>query len=189
MTDSPGRGGKRARLVASALDLLYRQGVARTTLADVAEAANVPPGNVYYYFKTKDDLVEAVIDAHADSLRAMFASFERLHDPRARLRAFIRSRAETGEYLARYGCPHGSLCQELGKRADGLGRACASLLALYVDWSAEQFRLMGADDARDLATTLIAGVEGAALLANTFRDPELMARQVHQLERWLDSLP
>src|SRR6266851_10371358 len=86
MTDSPARGGKRARLVASALDLLYRQGVARTTLADVAEAADVPIGNVYYYFKTKDALVEAVIDAHADSLRAMFASFERHHDPRARLR-------------------------------------------------------------------------------------------------------
>jgi TetR/AcrR family transcriptional repressor of nem operon len=189
MTDSPGRGGKRARLVASALDLLYRQGVARTTLADVAEAANVPPGNVYYYFKTKDQLVEAAIEAHRGRLRAVTGELDRIAEPAARLRAFIRSRAETGEYLARYGCPHGSLCQELGKRADGLGRACASLLALYVDWSAEQFRLMGADDARDLATTLIAGVEGAALLANTFRDPELMARQVHQLERWLDSLP
>jgi hypothetical protein len=30
---------------------------------------------------------------------------------------------------------------------------------------------------------------GVALLTNTFRDPELMARQAHQLERWLDSLP
>jgi TetR/AcrR family transcriptional repressor of nem operon len=48
---------------------------------------------------------------------------------------------------------------------------------------------MGADDARDLATALIAGVERAALLTNTFRDPGLMARQAHQLERWLDSLP
>ena len=36
---------------------------------------------------------------------------------------------------------------------------------------------------------LIAGVEGAALLSNTFHDPGLMARQARQLERWPDSLP
>ena len=67
MTDStvPDRGGKRERLVASAGDLLHRQGVAATTLAQVAEAADVPAGNVYYYFKTKDDLVRAVIEDRA----------------------------------------------------------------------------------------------------------------------------
>jgi TetR/AcrR family transcriptional repressor of nem operon len=189
MTDSPGRADKRSRLVAGARDLLYRQGVSRTTLADVAEAAGVPVGNVYYYFKAKDDLVEAVIDSHADELRTMFASFEQHEDPRERLKAFIRSRPRAGEYLARYGCPHGSLCQELSKRADGPGRTCAILMRIYVRWSAEQFRLMGMADERDLAVTLIAGVEGAALLANTFHDPELMARQARQLERWLDSLP
>jgi TetR/AcrR family transcriptional regulator, transcriptional repressor for nem operon len=31
------------------------KGVERTTLADVAQAADVPVGNVYYYFKTKDE--------------------------------------------------------------------------------------------------------------------------------------
>ena len=36
--------------------------------------------------------------------------------------------------------------------------------------------------------TLLAGIQGAALLANTFRDPELMARQIRRLERWIDSL-
>ena len=189
MAATTGRGAKRQRRVASASDLLYRQGVARTTLADVAEAADVPAGNVYYYFKTKDELVEAVIDAHAGELRKMFASFERDPDPRARLRAFVRSRAQTGEYAARYGCPDGSLSQELGKRADGLDRSAATLMALYVDWSAEQFRLMGIKDARDSAVTLIAGAEGAALLANAFRDPGIMTRQARQLERWLDSLP
>jgi TetR/AcrR family transcriptional repressor of nem operon len=62
-------------------------------------------------------------------------------------------------------------------------------MAIYVDWSEEQFRLLGIKEARDPAVTLIAGAEGAALLANAFRDPDLMARQARQLERWLDSLP
>src|SRR5919197_3409710 len=191
MTDSASqvRGGKRERLVSSARDLLHRQGVQRTTLAEVAEAADVPPGNVYYYFKTKDDLVQAVVDGHADELRAMFASFERQHrSPRARLKAFLDSIAKTSEVAPRRGCPIGSLCQELDKRADGLDRAGATAMAVFVDWAEEQFRLLGHKDAHDLAVTLIAGYQGAALLTNTFRDPELMARQARRLERWIDSL-
>ena len=191
MTDSANqvRGGKRERLVASARDLLHRQGVQRTTLAEVAEAADVPPGNVYYYFKTKDDLVQAVVDGHVDELRAMFASFERQHrSPRARLKAFLRSMAQTSEVAARHGCPIGSLCQELDKHEDGLDRAGATAMAVFVDWAEAQFRLMGHEDAHDLAVTLIAGYQGAALLTNTFRDPELMARQARRLERWIDTL-
>ena len=55
------RPGKRERLIAAAVELVYRQGVARTTLADIAQAADVPVGNVYYYFKTKDDIIAAVV--------------------------------------------------------------------------------------------------------------------------------
>lgn len=71
MTDSKkGRraSGKRERLAAAAAEVLHAQGVAQTTLADIAQAAEVPVGNVYYYFKTKDELVEAAIDAHARTL-------------------------------------------------------------------------------------------------------------------------
>ena len=37
------------------------QGIEKTTLADIAQAADVPVGNIYYYFKTKDELVRAVV--------------------------------------------------------------------------------------------------------------------------------
>ena len=57
------RPGKRERLIAAAAELLHQQGVERTTLADIAKAADVPVGNVYYYFKTKDDVIAAVIEA------------------------------------------------------------------------------------------------------------------------------
>jgi len=47
---------------------------------------------------------------------------------------------------------------------------------------------LGRRDARDLAINLIAGIQGAALLTNAFRDPQLMVRQSRQLERWIDTL-
>jgi hypothetical protein len=62
------------------------------------------------------------------------------------------------------------------------------MLRIEVDWAEAQFRTLGRKDARDLAFSLLAGVQGAALLANTFRDPEILTRQARQLDRWIDSV-
>jgi TetR/AcrR family transcriptional regulator, transcriptional repressor for nem operon len=186
MTDS--QLGKRERLVEGARRVLHEQGVEATTIANIAAAADVPVGNVYYYFKTKDELIEAAIDAHADHIQTVLAEFERHRTPRARLKALPLSWPEMADQVARYGCQHGTLCQELAKRDDGLDRRAAKLLALTVDWAEEQFRLMGRRDARDLAVGLVAAVQGTALLTSSFRDPEIMTRQAHRLARWIDEL-
>jgi hypothetical protein len=39
--------GKRERLIAAAAQMIYQQGLEKTTLADIAAAAEVPLGNVY----------------------------------------------------------------------------------------------------------------------------------------------
>ncbi len=190
MANSPPRQeqGKRERLVAGARELIHQQGVETTTIADVARAADVPVGNVYYYFKTKDELVEAAIAGHTHDVQTMLNSLERHRTPQSRLKALLRALTDQGELAARYGCPLGSLCSELDKRTDGLDRTAAQLLRLPIDWAEQQFRLMGRRDARDLAVAMIASYEGIALLTNTFRDPELMTREARRLERWIDSL-
>ena len=190
MTDSLSerKQGKRERLVTGARQVIYQQGVETTTIADIAQAADVPVGNVYYYFKTKDELVAAAIDGHAQDVHAVLRSLERHRTPQARLKALVRELMSQREQVADYGCPLGSLCSELDKRADGLDRSCSDLLRLPVDWTERQFRTMGRRDARDLAVALIAAYQGIALLTNTFRDPELMTREGRRLERWIDSL-
>src|SRR5919205_4280783 len=109
MTDSPSerKQGKRERLVAGARQVIYQQGVETTTIADIAQAAEVPVGNVYYYFKTKDELVAAAIDAHAADIEAVLASLDRHRTPQARLKALVRALLDQRELAARYGCPHG----------------------------------------------------------------------------------
>jgi TetR/AcrR family transcriptional regulator, transcriptional repressor for nem operon len=191
MTDSAlqdPRAGKRERLVAAACRVLHEQGVERTTLADIALAAGVPVGNVYYYFKTKDQLVEAAINAHGDDLRVMLSGLDRRRTPQARLKGLVRALTDQRELVAKYGCPFGTLACELDKRAGGLDRSAAHVLAVLVDWAERQFRAMDRADARDLAIALIASYQGVSLLTNTFRDPELMAREGRRLERWIDSL-
>ncbi|HEY2769894.1 MAG TPA: helix-turn-helix domain-containing protein [Solirubrobacteraceae bacterium] len=190
MTNSPPepRQDKRERLVAGAREVIHEQGVERTTIADIAQAAEVPVGNVYYYFKTKDQLVAAAIDGHARDVRMLLHSLERHRSPQTRLKALVRELTDQRELAAQYGCPLGSLCSELDKRTDGLDRTCAQLLELPIDWAETQFRQMGRRDARDLAVALMAAYQGIALLTNTFRDPELMTREARRLDRWIDSL-
>jgi TetR/AcrR family transcriptional regulator, transcriptional repressor for nem operon len=182
------RPGKRERLVASAGELLHQQGADGPTLAEIAHAADVPPGNVYYYFKTRDELVRAVIAARGDEIRALLDAVGGRSTPRLRLRALTRSWAEVGELVAAFGCPVGTLATDLSRREDGLAAEAAGLINIIIDWAATQFRAMGHKDARDLATTLLAGVQGASVLANALHEPKLLTREVRRLERWIDSL-
>ena len=204
MTDSHGNDGRRApgletehgqprpdkrqRLIEGARQVLHQQGVEKTTLADIAQAADVPAGNVYYYFKTKDELVQAVIDANAHAIETMLASLDRHRSPKARLKAFLRAITDQRQVAALYGCPHGTLCSELNKRDDDLERAPAILMQLFIDWAEQQFRSMGRRDARDLAVALTASYQGIMLLTYTFHQPELISRETRRLERWIDSL-
>jgi AcrR family transcriptional regulator len=183
------RPGKRDRLVAGARETIYRQGVKATTIADIAEASDVPVGNVYYYFKSKDELVGAAIDAYAQESRERLSWLEQQHrTPRARLKVLVRLLASQPDRVVLYGCPRGSLCSELDKQDNDLAQACRELMHTPIDWIEQQFKAMGRRDARDLAFALLASYEGMALLANTFRDPELMVREARRLERWIDSL-
>ncbi len=51
------------------MKLAYRNGFSETSLADIAEAAHVPIGNVYYYFKTKEELGGAVVERRLAQFR------------------------------------------------------------------------------------------------------------------------
>ncbi|CAN5645723.1 TetR/AcrR family transcriptional regulator [soil metagenome] len=181
---------KRAELVGAAKRLLHRQGFHRTTLADVAADAKVPLGNVYYYFKTKEALAEAVILAHEDALCGRFAEWTNAHtDPQKRLRCLVRAPLDASDSVIQFGCPHGSLCQELEKLGEGapLARASSRLLSVYVTWVETQFRELGAGrESRALALQLVAAIQGTMLLASTLRSPELLSRQLRRIERTLD---
>jgi AcrR family transcriptional regulator len=186
---SVARPGKRERLVAAACELVYRQGVAGTTLAHIAQAADVPVGNVYYYFKTKDDIIGAVVQAHGDRLESTLAELERRHrSPKARLKALVGVLAERADSIAQYGCRYGTLCSELAKRADGSDPLASPLMQILLDWAERQFRAMGRRDAHDLAVELVASYQGSAVLTSAFGQPELMARQARRLQRWIEAL-
>ena len=181
---------KRDRLIEAAKSMFYQQGVTRTTLADVAHQAQVPLGNIYYHFRTKEALVEAVIQAHLQELQSLFAQLDRDPDPRQRLLELLAAERKSEQTLARYGCPYGSLSQELNKEDGQPATMAALLFQAYLDWAATQFRLLGKDEeeARDLAMDLISSMQGTFVLTNSFRSPQLLQRKLQRLETWLRTL-
>ncbi|WPW29802.1 TetR/AcrR family transcriptional regulator [Streptomyces atratus] len=180
---------KRQRLMAAAARVLHEQGVERTTIADIAQAADVPAGNVYYYFKTKGELVEAALSEHTRHLEALTGRLDQLADPRERLKGLVDAWVGQRDTAARYGCPTGTLAVELDKRAEGgLDLSVGQVIRRLLDWVEQQFREMGVDDPGGLSLTFVGAYQGMSLLSSALRDPEIMTREGARLVHWLDTL-
>ena len=175
--------------MAAAAEVVHKQGVERTTIADIARAADVPAGNVYYYFKTKDELVAAALSEHTRQLELLTGRLNRLPDPRERLKGLIEAWVSRRDVAARYGCPTGTLASELDKRDEGgLDVEAGKVIRLLLDWVEQQFRELGRPEPDGLALTLVGAYQGMSLLANALRDPRIMDREGARLLAWLDSL-
>lgn len=189
MDAMPRKTDKRVRLIEAAKVLIHQQGFNLTTLADIAQEADVPLGNVYYYFKTKEAIGIAVIEKRAAEWSERLASWSEISDPLVRLMTLIKYGLESIEVTARFGCPIGGLCQELGKQGGPLSDLAAKLLHDILQWSEEQFRALGLEEkAPGLALNLISSIQGMFLLTHTFKDPKLAQRQSEELRAWLESL-
>lgn len=181
---------KRLRLVEAAATLAHRRGFRETSLAEIAAEAGVPLGNVYYYFKTKDALAEALIERWLEEMRAARATWEAAGGPVERLEACIDVAARGREAVARYGSPIGGLCTELGKTGGALAGKARALFREQLDWIEAQLRALGAGvEAPALAIHLLSGLQGASVLAHAQGSPELMVYEAEMLKAWVRRLP
>ena len=179
----------RARLTTAAAELAYRRGFENTSLADIAKAAKIPLGNLYYYFKTKQAIAEAIIAERAREFVLMRAAWERAVSPRERLNAFIQMTVENRNNLARSGCPIGSLCSELRKESPQLASEAGQLFTELLKWLESQFEALGRGaDKHGLALHLLASVQGVSLLSNSVGNPEWVLLEARHLTQWVANL-
>jgi AcrR family transcriptional regulator len=180
---------KRARLIETTMKLAYKHGFRETSLADIAEAARVPIGNVYYYFKTKDELGEAVVERRLAEFRAFREELDRLSSPKERLFAFVERIQSNREQLARGGCPLGGLCTELHKEGGPLAKKSAALFTEPMRWLEEQFRALGhKNNSRELAVHFFSAFQGMAAVALGANDQEVVVMETKRLKDWIGTL-
>lgn len=185
-----GKGGQnRQKIVQAADELFYRQGYNATSFTDIANAAQVPRGNFYYYFKSKDELLRSVVQRRLESLREMLARWDREPGARAQLLAFARMPEQRAEEMLRYGCPFGSLNVELSKTQRELQAEAAGLFDALLDWLVPKFEALGRGaEARELALHLMARIQGLILVANACRDSAFLRAEVARLQAWVEAL-
>ena len=182
---------QRQALIEAANRLFYRQGYARTSFTDIAREAGFNRGNFYYYFKTKEEILQAIIEARLTRARAMLESWDTtLATPLERLRRFVRIQLEEVCDVARYGCPMGTLGSELAKGEHARPELVRPMFDLFRSWLERQFSGLGLgpDRAAEQAMRLLVLTQGIAMLGHVYGDEDLVRRETAQVETWLEEL-
>lgn len=182
--------GTRDRIIDLADQLFYERGYEHTSFADIAAAVKLSRGNFYYHFKTKDDILDAVIERRTQKTRNMLEDWAAENPtPVARIGRFIHMMVMNGAKIRQHGCPVGTLCTELSKLEHPFLPKASRLFTLFRDWLASQFSQMETQqDADGLAMHLLARSQGIATLANAFDDEAFLHQEVELLLRWLHAV-
>jgi TetR/AcrR family transcriptional regulator, transcriptional repressor for nem operon len=174
----------RQRIVAAAADLILQQGVAGTTLDDVRAEAGVSSSQIYHYFADKEALVRAVVDYRAQTVvgeihEPMLAAIEGIEGLRAWRDKIVSIQEDAG---CQGGCPLGSLGSELaeldGVARDDVAAGCSrweAAIRACLHGMRDRGHLVPAADPDQLATAMLAALQGGLLLAQIERNTRPLA--------------
>jgi TetR/AcrR family transcriptional repressor of nem operon len=168
----------RERILAAASELMFERGVAGTSTEDVRIAAGVSSSQLYHYFTSKQQLVQAVIGYQTEAvldaqqpLLSRLDSFAALDAWRDLIVGLQKARHCVG------GCPIGSLASEV---ADSDPEARKELVAGFARWEGairdgltamrDRGELRPDADPARLAMAVLAALQGGLLLTQTRRD-------------------
>ena len=183
------KADSRVRLLQAAEKTIYLYGFDSTSIADIAKEARVPLGNVYYCFKTKDEIGGAVVDLRVSRFKKLLQDLNKTGPPKARLCGFVDIKIKNCEALARGGCPVGTLCSELQKYGGPAAKKSRVLFSEALAWMEEQFQELGKGaKSRGLAVHLLSATQGVSVLAHTFHDPSMIAMEAQRLKEWIRAL-
>jgi AcrR family transcriptional regulator len=173
----------RARIVEAAAHLMYRNGVAATTLDEVRQQSGTSKSQLYRHFADKDALVQAVIDLRAAQLMAREEERLRGLDSLRGLESW-RDALVRGNELQNgaYGCALGSMANELSDANDEARLVLNDTLQQWESLLVDGFERMRASgvlrddvDPQQLAVGMMAALQGGYLLAQAAHDTTPMA--------------
>jgi len=178
------------------MELFAFQGYERTGLAQIARRAECRPGSLYHFFPTKEDLLRATLELRLELLapEVLAPIWSRIDDPVERVFGLLdgyRQMLTMTEF--QHGCPIGNLVIET---AESLPKVRELLAANFDNWLDEVERCFAAAadrlppdaDPRQLAVFVLTTMEGAVMLARTYRDFEAFDAAVATLRDYVERL-
>jgi len=149
------RANTRDRIIETGAGIIHRKGFNHTGIQEILNAASVPKGSFYNYFKSKEDFGLQLIDYFSEQFNRI--AKKTLQDtsvsPLNRLYGFLTAfieHFESQNYAG--GCPIGNLAQEMGD----LSPAFRQKLKEAIDMMAEAYTsvLAEAQEARKISKNL-----------------------------------
>jgi TetR/AcrR family transcriptional repressor of nem operon len=163
----------RDRIIETGAEIVHRKGFNHTGIQEILNAAGVPKGSFYNYFKSKDDFGLQIIDyflAHFQQIAKKTLEDNRI-SPLSRIYAFLTAfmeHFESQNYAG--GCPIGNLAQEMGDLSPVFRKKLREAMDLMVDaysrvLSAAQNdgKIMKSLNIKDTASFIIASWHGAII--------------------------
>jgi TetR/AcrR family transcriptional regulator, transcriptional repressor for nem operon len=164
----------RKRLLAAGLNLIHARGFAASGVKDITDAARVPKGSFYAYFRSKEAFAAAILDAYWNDIEARLVPvLEGDGSTQDRVTRFFHALAddhEAGSFLL--GCLIGNLSLELSSNSEPVR---AELLSILERWRGALAECLRSGDLREdldpdeVASRLIEAWEGAALRGKLIR--------------------
>jgi len=169
------------KTLSAAVKLFSQRGYHGTGLQDILEAGGAPRGSLYFHFpKGKEQIGEAAVQLGTEGVRDFITDAAQTSgNVQAFLVKLARGMAANLERSGyREGCPVATTALETAAQSDVLGRAARTA---FQTWEQEIKRAlisfgMKANKADRTATAVLSQLEGALLLARTYRSLEPMQR-------------
>ncbi len=185
----------RDKIISAARDLFMTQGYNSTGLAQITQRAGIKSGSLYYFFPTKEDLLIAVLDFYRANIYdgLLVFTYERISDPLERVFGVLDGYRQL-LLMTNYevGCPIGNLVLEVSNSHPGVLPLMNVNFDQWVDAIDECYRNSGklpeSVDTRDLAVFTLTTMEGAVMLARSYRDIKPFDVAIVQLRDYVERL-
>jgi AcrR family transcriptional regulator len=180
----------RAKLVACAAELFWRQGYNATGLSEILQAASLPKGSFYFYFKGKKDMAAAVIEYYRRIVSEDMKQMAEGRDWREFVHALTRKHLDSAAEGEHNGCPFAVMGMELALSEPEIAELYAAALDEARQIMAEVLERSGLnhEDARALSSPELTLFEGKLMLFRISGDAahlEAMGREMIQVyEQW-----
>lgn len=180
---------RRECIVAVASVLFYQKGFNQTSIADIAAQVGITKGNLHYHFRSKDDLLEAIVEYRLAKMKQCLDQWEQDYlEPIDRLKRFVRMMSEEEAQLIQYGCAIGSLNVELGKDQPRLQTKSLKMFTLFQQWLEQCFTSMGLENSHALSLHMLSMTQGASLMSYVYHDGNLLQSECKAINEWIESL-
>lgn len=190
------KSGAKQKIIEVARDLFWKNGYEATGIAEILNEAGIGSGSLYWFFKTKEELLAAVLEQYLDFLDSMIAApaFKKSTDPIERIFHILDFyRHVLKDYEFKLGCPIGNIVLELGDKYEKVRKLAIANFEHWRDMIKKCLhdasdRFLPSIDLNAVSIFILTTMEGAVLQARAHKDIMYFDESVTQLRNYIDSL-